>query len=75
MLDIACGTNQMKESVDRTRSTEDGDYRPSNHAHTSYSELSYTCGPGRRFSNDSGATRLEHLNYTCQQTVGGLDLT
>ena len=71
MLDIACGTNEMKESVDLSRSTEDSDYLPSNHTHTSYSELNYTCGPGRRFSNDSGVTRYDHLNYTCQETVGG----
>ena len=71
VLDIACGTNEMKESVDLTRSTDDSDYLPSTHEHTSYSELSYTCGPGKRFSNDSGATRFDHFNYTCQQTVGG----
>ena len=56
------------------RSTNNSDYRPSTHQHTSHTELSYTCGLGRRFSNDNGTANLTHLNYTytCSESVGKL---
>ena len=46
VIDIACGTNQTRSSVETMRSTDDAndDFLPSTHIHTFNTELSYRSG-------------------------------
>ena len=63
--DLACGMNEHMWSVTFKKDTSNSDYRPATHVHMWRSEVSYQCGPGRRFHMSTGSRQL-YLNYTCE---------
>ena len=67
--DVACGADEQRSSVTYIRGTDNSDYRPEGHAHMLRSEVSYQCGPGRRFHMSPGSHEL-YMNYTCELDEG-----
>ena len=66
---MACGADERRESVTYIRGTDNSDYRPEEHEHMLRSEVSYQCGPGRRFHMSPGSHEL-YMNYTCELDEG-----
>ena len=65
LLDVSCGADEQKSSVTFKRDTSNSDYRPETYVHMLRSEVSYQCGPGRRFHMSQGSHQL-YMNYTCE---------